>query len=294
MKKFLLALLLLATAWAQTGRFERVAVILSVQGPASFRRANDLGSRMYELHTLDTLEVGQSIKLGPKAVVTLSVLSSGRRYRLTGPLNVTLESKTPFQPGKGITELAHQAGREGLVASQQIELSKFGGVSSRRSAFPVYTLGKEVLLDLDLAKGPFEASSLKVVYRLEGTQGDWTPAQSSLVHHSQNRDQLKLSAPLVEDRYYLVYIGDNPNPTDQDAQFQVLRLPSEAMQPVRALEKSATDLPSQLELFQTYRRLRLFDQAEDCLAKMRKQNPQGADWKKVEAQLEEERQSGRS
>jgi len=289
----ILALLLVAAAWAETGRFGRVAVVLSVQGPAGFHRPGEPASRFYDLHTLDTLEVGQGLKLGPKAVVTLSVLSSGIRYRLTGPLLVTLDSKTPFQPGKGISELSRQAGREGLVASQQIELSKFGGVSSRRQDRPIVTQDEAVVLDLDLLPQPFEASSLKVFYHLEGSQDAWTPAQSSLVHHSGNRDQLKFKAPLLEDKVYLVYIGDKSKPDESDAQFPVLRLPAESLKPVRDLEKSATDFAGQAELFEMYRGLRLFDQAEACLAKMRKLNPKGADWKRVQTALDVERHSGR-
>ena len=285
MKKLLLALLVWAGASADSARFGKVAVVLSAQGTVGLQKPGEPASRLYPLQTLDSLEIGQTLKLEPKAVVTLSVLSSGVRYRLTGPLSLPITASL-----KAGQELPRQAGREGLAASQQVDLSKFGGGSSR-DAFPVYTDGPGLVLDLDVLPRSFEASSLKVFYRPEDGQGAWTPVESSLYHHSNNRDQLRLSANLEANQRYLVYIGDKTNPDAGDAQFRVLRLPEPVLAPVHQLEKSANDWPGQIELYESYNHLRLFAKAEPLLEQMRKEHPQGVNWDQVSARFNDNRRS---
>lgn len=283
MKKFLVALLVLAGASADSARFGRVAVVLSAQGTAGLHKPGEPASRLYPLQTLDSLDIGQTLKLEPKAVVTLSVLSSGIRYRLTGPLSLPITET--LKTGQ---ELPKQAGRAGLAASQQVDLSKFGGGSSR-DAFPIYTDGPGLVLDLDVLPRAFEASSLKVFYRPEDGPGTWTPVESSLFHHSNNRDQLRLSANFEANQRYLVYIGDKTSPDTGDAQFRVLRLPEAVLAPVHQLEKSASDWPGQIELYESYNHLRLFAKAEPLLEQMRKEHPQGVNWPQVTARFNENR-----
>ncbi len=295
MKKILLALILLGTAWPEEARLlPVVVVVLSADGPARCYKKGDIASRATPLQPLTSLKVGQTIELDPKAAVTVSVLASGMRYRLTGPLTVPITTTTPFQAGKGVVEVNNHPGRAGLAASQQVDMSKIGGSSGRKLGFPVYTDGPGLVLDLDVLPKSFESSSLKVFYRLDQSNGPWTPVESSLYHHSKSRDQLRLSAPLEAEKDYRVYIGDQTSPSDDDAQFLVRRLPKKDVEPVLELEKSATDWPAQIELFYAYWHLRLFAKAEGLLQKMRQQHPTNVDWTNLTDRFEEDRRSSRS
>jgi len=285
----LLALLLTAIAWADSERFGRVAVVLSTQGPAKWHGPNQPPSRFSPVQVLDSLEFGQTLKLEPNASVTLSVLSTGTRYRLTGPLIIEINSKTPFKSGQGVVEESKQPGRSGLAASQQVDLTKFGGASSRKLGYPVYTDSSSLVLDLDVLPKSFQVSSLKVFYRLADNRGEWTPVESSLYHYSNQRDQLHLSAALEAGKDYLVYIGDKLNPDDSDAQYRALRLPAEVTRPLNQLEENATDWPGQIELFHAYWRLRLFAKAESLLGQMQKQHPDHVNWGLLQDKFQDDR-----
>jgi hypothetical protein len=241
---------------------------------------------------LENIREGDTLFVPAQEKVTISLLASGARYDLTGPIQLQINTTKPLQPGPGLTQQAKPLEREGISATQNVDLSKFGGASSRDDAFPIYVDEATSTLDLDLLDRQFESSKLQVLYRIKDSQKSWVKADVSLIHAAKGRDQLRLaSVEVPEDQYVMIYWGDKTSPDDNDAQFKVLRIPESRLKPLRALEAAPRDWPTEVGLFESYLHLRLFPKAEKLLDSWEKKSPTQADWAALRLRLNELRQT---
>lgn len=292
LKRFVIASLLLGSAWALSPGDE-VGIILSTQGTPTRHQGGRPASTRQPLRLLDDVKEGDTLYVEAEEKVTFRLVSTGDSYEVTGPMVLKIQSSKPPVPGPGLAVRDHPAERKGIAASKNVDLSKFGGASSRAlgdGAFPVYLDQPTPRMDLDAIKEKFESTSFKVRYRMENSNEPWQTTDASLVHLGSGRDQLVLPAvKAVEDRYLMIYWGDKANPADADAQFKVLRLPEKDLASLRQLEQSVQDWPARLALYECYTHWRLFDKAEKLLDQWQKDYPKQADWVKVRDDLDDAR-----
>jgi len=285
---FLLALSL--AGWTAQG--SRVGLVLSADGKSSCRPYDAVDGKRYPLKMLTSLKEGDTLYVAASGKMTISWLNSGARYVLTGPVEVKL-GRGELKPGPGIAQVKSSPTREGVIAGKDLDLSKFGGATSRYAGFPVYIDQSEPELYLDLVGEHFESTNLQLRLKLADVQGPWTPVQGTLVHGANRLDRLRLPGfKFEEGQTYLIYAGDKPDPTDNDAQFKVIRIPAEQLKGLVELEATSKTLEDRLELVAAYRKKRLFAHAERILLNLHKQFPSQADWPKVWDEFNEDRQAG--
>ncbi|MBT9585955.1 hypothetical protein IV102_21610 [bacterium] len=270
--------MLFCLAWAvagwAAGRFSTIAVVLSVTGKTAVQHSG--ATSRLPLQMLTSLKVGDRVSLYPESSVTVSVLATGVRYRLIGPLSWEVRLDRPLKAGKGVQELPKQPGRAALslVHRQQIDLSKFGGASSRSLAGQFCVDDESPpLVDLDMIDKQFENSNLRVLIRPLG-QEVWTQTQASLIHPSVGLNQLRLTnLHLEEGQGYEVSLGDGPPNADHGV--TVYRLTAQELIGIRALQKAAVDLPGRIELLQGYLHLKLHTRARQLQAELTRGQPIG-------------------
>lgn len=278
--------LLLAVGWTESvARLARVAVVLSVSGRAHLGKKDDLPSRQRELKILDGLSMGDVLVLESDAKVTVSVLKTGVRYQLTGPMHVDVNSPDPIAPGPRVVELPRQTARESIVTSQALDLTKFGGTSGRPATEPKVYVDEagDPLLNLDMLQGTsLETKSLSVYFRQHPAK-DWVKGTPTLIHNAANDDLIQVGGLSPEpDVTYEVRIGE---PGPKEFHFLVVRIPESDLEALREVEAAAVDLPSNIELFSCYTKLHLYVKANRLVEKLRKTYPKAADWSELEAQL---------
>lgn len=266
----------LCLAWVLAGwavsRFGTIAVVLSVAGKTAVQHSG--AASKLPLRMLTSLKVGDQVRLYPQSSVTVSVLATGVRYRLSGPLSWEVRLDRPLKAGKGVQELPKQPGRAALslVHQQQIDLSKFGGASSRSLAGQFCVDDESPpLVDLDMIDKQFENSNLLVSIRPLG-QAVWTQTQASLIHPAEGPNQLRLSnLHLEEGQGYEISLGDGPPKAENVV--AVYRLTAQELSGIRALQKAAVDVPGRIELLQAYLHLKLHARARQLQAELTRGQP---------------------
>lgn len=283
-------LVLSLAGWTAQGA--RVGLVLSADAKASYRPYDAVNDRRYPLKMLSSLKEGDTVYVAPSGKMTLSWLNSGTRYVLTGPVEVKL-GRGELKLGPGIAQVKSSPSREGVIAGKDLDLSKFGGATSRYAGFPVFVDQPDPELHLDLVGEHFESPNLQIRIRQAEVQGPWTQVQGTLVHGANRLDRLRLPGfKFEEGQTYLIYAGDKPDPGENDAQFQVVRIPADQLKGLVELEASAKTLEDRLEVVAAYRKKRLFTRAEKILLGLQKQYPKQANWEKVWDEFNEDRQSG--
>jgi hypothetical protein len=264
-------------------------VVLDCQGTPTYRPYNGTPSRRFTLKMLTSLKEGDTLYLPAGSAVTVSQLSSGKRFQLKGPLELVL-APGGIQPGPGVTWVAAPPDRQAVIAGSGVDLSKLGGVTSRSSGAQVYVQEANPDLDVDLVPDQFETSTLQVRWRAAHSNNAWTTAKGTLVHVAGRRDRLRLAGiHLDESVPYVVYWGDKAQPTDDDAQFTILRIPEEKLKGIKELDRSAQGLAERLEVVEGYRNLRLFGRAEEILLALQQKYPTEANWNLVWEEFNEQR-----
>ena len=266
-----------------------MGVVLEAQGLPTYRPHNGTASKRYPLKMLSSLAEGDTVFLPPASKLTLSQLSTGTRFQLTGPLELTL-GPGGIQAGPGVAALAAPAQRQGIIAGKDVDLSKLGGVTSRYAGTPVFVQEPTPDLDVDLVPDRFETSTLQVRCRIANSQSAWTAVNGTWVHRANRQDRLRLPGMRFdENKAYVIYWGDKPDPKDDDAQFTVIRIPEEKLKGVRELDRSAKGLVERLEVVAAYQNLRLFGRAEEILLEIQQQYPTEASWSHVWEEFNQQR-----
>lgn len=286
-----LVLLLGLWGWA-AGRFQSVGVVLAVHGRAVLKQPNQLESRAPLLKTLSLLHHGDTVSLEEGATMTASIVATGQRYKLTGPVTWEVRSDQAIKPGSGVEELPRQSNREALVASQKVDLSKFGGVSNRGLGVFFVDSDQPAILDLRLVDVAFEANTLNKVRVQEDGTSNWTTAKATLIHHSDHHSDLRVDSlrPAQGKAYWVSFREGNP---DIQNSFKVVHFDADTKAKIAALEEAAVDLPGQIELYEGYLHYRLYGRADALLAKMARQHPEATDdWPALLERLTESRIEG--
>lgn len=276
-----------------SARLESVAVVLDIQGKAAVHKPDQIPSRSTSLKILSVLKHRDKVRMEPGALMTLSELRTGKRYRLSGPLALEVRSDRPLKPGPGVMLLANKPGREALMASRQVNVSQLGGPATR--ALAVFYVENEAppVLDLSLAERKFEARTLQLRVHKQGSQ-TLDPVQASLVQQPGGSSLMTLDGlHPTEGSVYWVYL--NEGEPDQNQAFKIIHLGVEEKALLKKLESELDDLPGKIELYETYLHFRLFTKADELLARMAKEHPKALDdWDEVVKKLTLARKRGTS
>jgi len=288
LKKVLLSLWALSIVpwgWADPVRYgARLAVVLQAEGTPACRPYEGTESRRFALKPLSSLKVGDRLHLSESDRLLVSLLADGKRYEITGPLQLLLTPEG-LAVGPHVAEVNAGSQRTGLVAGDKVDLSKFGGASSRRLGKLVYVDEPCPSLALDLIQRDFVSNSLKVDYAAEGDAPSWKAVDAALVHDAKGRDSLILNGlEFRENVAYQIRWGEASEP-----QFTVIRIPEAELAALRKRELEADQLEDYLDVIEGYRNYQLFQRAEKLLAAAQKKFPDVADWESVWQEFQKER-----
>ena len=285
-------------AWARPG--DRLGVVLATQGKVVFHGHNRPPNIRQAVTLLGAIREGDTIYLPPASQLTFSWMTSGNRYELKGPLEFRVTAQAP-ETGPKITEMSKQSDREALTATQSlkpgsfgVDMSKFGGNSARNVVLGICTVyvddDSPPIVDLDMIPQQFETPTL-TVRTCDAREGSpWEVGRATLIHGPQRQDQVKISTlrPTVPDLSYYIFLGDKD--PQQEKAIRVVRLPDEKLTGLRTLEKTASDLPRKIELYESYVHLHLYVKAEKLLTEMRTEYPNSEiPWDEVDANLKSTR-----
>lgn len=283
----IILVLLGLAAFASSGRWGRVAVVLAVEGKAQLGKKGDRPTRFRDVRVLDGISIGEVLLMESGCKLKLSVLKTGQRFELTGPLQVDVDSPEPIKAGPRVVELPSHSARDAIVASQQLDMSKFGGGSSRGVTKVFVDSDDPPLLNLDMLKTTkLETPSLAVYFKQSG--GDWIKSNASLIHNELNNDDLIQVGGLrpQPNQAYDVRIGD-----EGEGQFSVVRFPEEDLEGLRELEEEANDAASSIELYNCYLHLQLYVKGNRLVESLKVRYPDEADWGWLNAEIKAARTS---
>jgi len=279
-----LALVLLASLSSQAeihnDQFdkERTYLVVAKEGDSKFVR----GSLPSSVRLLKYLNPGDKLQFADKASsVTLTSLATGQRYQIKG--DYTLPDKLAADKVQ-VSEVGSQSSRQGIVVSHTVDMSKYGGFTSR----DVQTLDvphtvcvnfakAPVVVDLNLSKFNLDPTEPKVAYRKVGA----TPFQSTRAVVSADQRLTLPDLKLDPGKTYLIYFGDEIAREDARPAFAATLLESKLVAKPKELE-SDHDMLSQLESFENYYNLGLYWQARSWKSKIEKKFPAArADLEKI-------------
>lgn len=270
MKKPLLVCLLgwslLTTAGVADTSRARVGVVLDVKGSPTVVAPLQPPSRNTPVKLLASLRSWDTLVVPAGAQVTYSTLISGKRYALQGPCQVKVDKNGDAPSMPGVTLVGQAQSRAAIHENSSINLNKYGGAASRDVQHEYFIDRREFYFDVEgRVPGGFqirEVPGLKTA----------TVAAVKVTDPDLKRERYVLRYPLQPATRYLV--SERHAPGEKGTEFFVTRWGANDLQHIRVLEKAATDLPSRLELWEAYRRIRLFDKAEKLLSELSAAHPE--------------------
>ena len=303
--RIFLTLLIICTGLSTVHAKEtKVGVVVTVQGPVKVkRRKEDTAKARTALRILMTLNEGDKIVIPDKSEVTITVLSSGIRYTLLGPLDeVTVPADGVFQVDKSKIKENKQAGREGIVATNNVDFKKMGGGSGRSLGSQIYSHTGSPRLPLDVVSRTFEFNTpadLNINYRPIDAEGKssskWLKGAAIVSHRDDGKTVVIPKTNLFSaGQFYGVRLTDVKG-DDESYDFRVYCLSADELKSLKKVESAATgDLSSQVELYNNYLTLKLYEKAEDKLREIQKTAPTAQNWPEFWREFEETRRASQS
>ena len=223
---------------------------------------------------LKYLEPGDKLQLADKASsVTVTSLATGQRYKIKGEYTLP---KSLTADKVHVTEIKQESGREGIKVSHAVDMSKYGGFTSRDvqtqdvpHTVRVNFARAPVVVDLNLSMFSLDPAEPKISYRKVNTNA---PFASTRAVVSPDRRLTLPDLKMEEGKTYLIYFGDEIAKEDPRPAFAATLLEPKLLGKPKALE-SDHDMLAQLESFENYYNLGLYWQARSWKSKIEKKYP---------------------
>lgn len=236
----------------------RVAIVTGLTGKPM---VGDRPSRMQPIRPLMSLEEKDVIDVPKGSSLSYSCLNSGRRYRLTGPAHFDMPANGELKATPGV-KVEDPQSRSALAASNQVDLDKYGGATSRALARPIMTDSDS--LTLRFAHDRSEPIQVQVA----DPDNAGTPRQDATLLPIEGNLWRLEGAKLEPGHGYFLLNLDNRSPIPFG------RLSQAELQPVQRLARQARGVDDYSELLETYIHLRLFVRAQETLDTIARKFPQ--------------------
>lgn len=227
---------------------------------------------------LSYLAVDEMVTCPPKASLTVTNVLDGSRYQLSGK---TLLARTLTPNDSTIKSLNRtQEQRKGIEVSHQVDMSKYGGYTSRsltlKADAPIAISVEKlpVTLDLSLGQRKWEGPESTVRYRQVNEHG--FPSYTLAV---ANGNRLTLpNLELKPNQTTMIFFDQLDPETDKNcpdsrAAFAVTLLDPKLAQSVQTVGSSG-DSASELEAFENYCNLEVYWPARHLRDRLLKQHPE--------------------
>lgn len=244
-------------------------LVVGKEGNSEFLR----GSAASPVALLKYLKPGDKLQFQDKtSSVTVTSLATGQRYQIKG--NYTLPQTLTTDKNQ-VWEVGPRTSRQGIVVSHAVDMSKYGGYSSREvqtldvpHTVRVNFARTPVVVDLNLSQFSLDPAAPKVSYRKINS----TPFASTRAVVSPDRRLTLPDLTLEPGQTYLIYFGDEIARDDARPAFAATLLEPKLIAKPKELE-SDHDMLSQLESFENYYNLGLYWQARSWKNKIEKKYP---------------------
>lgn len=260
--------LLGSLGWCAVG--ERVGVVVAMRGAAGKTPGDGPPSRVAApVSLLASLRDGEMLKVPKGSEVTYSVLRTGERYTVKGPCTWKVTSGPVGKLPATVSVLKAEQSRAAIAENSSINLSKYGGFTSRKvGVMNVADEAPEFFTDRPRFRFDYEASQPLTLYVKAPDAHQWAVVHATRVTDSElKRERWELPYDLKPGTRYELH--RQPQGTSESVgEFFVTRWKDADLKPLRSLEKARKDLASSIELWEAYRRILLFDRAEQLLAEM--------------------------
>lgn len=239
-----------------------------------------LGQPDKPISLLSYLAVNDTVSCPPKGSLTVTNVLDGSRYQITG--------KTPLAkvlvPNETTIKVLNksQQQRKGIEVSHQVDMSKYGGYTSRslvvKADAPIAISVEKlpVTLDLTLGQRKWEGASSTVRYRKVNDHG--FPSYTQALP-SEDGTRLKLpNLELQPDQTTMIFFEQLDPERDKDvadnrAAFAVTLLDPKLAQSAKTV-RNAGDQASDLEAFENYCNLEVYWPARQLRDGLLKQHPE--------------------
>ncbi|MBS2039338.1 hypothetical protein JST97_30415 [bacterium] len=275
----------LGLSWAET---DRLYLVVAAEGQSTLQSTQGHG----QVKLLKALKAGDKVDVPKGASLTLTSLGNGQRYQLKGPFEYKVSSTAPS--GEQVQLLKDVHDREGIRVSHKVDMSKYGGFTSRtvqtgegmRTVCINFEGSEPVVLDLALTKRRMNGTGV-VHYTQASLPYEWATTSGMVKDNKLTLPGLQMKPATT----YLVYIEDG-TPVDVEAAFAVARLPNDLVSSLKVQQAKSTDQASLLELYESCRNLRLYWRALQLKDRIKSKYPDASnqaeeDFKELWAPVEE-------
>jgi hypothetical protein len=256
----------LGSGWAE---LERRYLVVGAQGKSTLNNA----SGNFDVKLLKALVDGDKLDVPNGSSLTLTSLGDGQRYQVSGPFAYKVSAAAPS--GAKVKLLTEAHDREGIRVSHKVDMSKYGGFTSRsvqtgvgwQPVFVNFDSNEPLVLDLGLTKHVMNSAGI-VHYTVAKTPYKWNQTSGMVKDRKLTLPGLQIQPATT----YLVDIEDGP-PDDSRCAFAVARLPNNLVNTVKSQQAKVIDPASLFELYECLRNLRLYWRARQVKDQIKSKYP---------------------
>lgn len=255
----------LGSGWAE---MERRYLVVGAAGKSTLHNANG----NFDVKLLKALVDGDKLDVPGGASLTLTSLGDGQRYQVSGPFAYQVSDKVPS--GTKVKLLKEANDREGIRVSHKVDMSKYGGFTSRSVSTggwqPVWVnfdSNEPLVLDLGLTKHTMNSAGI-VHYAEAKAPYQWKETSGIVKDRKLTLPGLQIPPA----KTYLVDIEDG-TPDDSRCAFAVARLPNNLVNSVKSQQAKAIDPAAMFELYECLRNLRLYWRASQVKDQIKTKYP---------------------
>ncbi len=229
---------------------------------------------------LSYLSIQDTVSCPPNGSLTVTNVLTGARYQISGQTALAKELVPNHKTIKTVRQSQEQ--RQGIEVSHQVDMSKYGGYTSRSlgvkadAPIPVSLEKLPVVLDLTLSKHKLDGPNPMIRYRKVNDHG-YPEYVRAVVSPDGNRLTLP-DLKIPPDQTTMIFFGD-PEKTDGrevsdgQASFAVTVINPKLEKKLRTVRKMA-DKASELEAYEAYCQLEVYWPARQLRDSLLKQYPE--------------------
>lgn len=242
-------------------------------------KCTTVGAPDKPISLLSYLAVNDTVACPKNSSLTVTNVLDGSRYQISGKTSLTKVLVPNQTTIKSLNKTPEQ--RKGIQVSHQVDMSKYGGYTSRSlvvradAPIPISVEKLPVTLDLTLGQRKWEGPASTVRYRKVNDHGfpSYTRADAS-------PDGTQLTLPNLElepNQTTMIFFeqldkDQDKDPGDNRAAFAVTLLDPQLAQSLKTVRGG--DQASELEAFENYCNLEVYWPARQLRDKLLKQHPE--------------------
>lgn len=229
---------------------------------------------------LSYLAVNDTVICPPNGSLTVTNVLTGARYQITGQASLSKELVPDDKTIKAVSQSREQ--RQGIEVSHQVDMSKYGGYTSRSfgvkadAPIPISIEKLPITLDLTLSKHKLDGPNPMIRYRKVNEHGF-----PEYVRAVVSSDGTRLTLPdlkIPPDQTTMIFFGDPEKSDgrevfDSQASFAVTVVNPKLEKKLRTVRAMA-DKASELEAYEAYCHLELYWPARKLRDQLLKQYPE--------------------